>query len=93
MILITNNLTTDELRLDIGQIQMEDYQKIQDYVQFVAMAYFHDAAQNRVRGSIDWFSFQKAEVGRAVRALAEKRNGLGKVIRSKEFCVMVRWFY
>lgn len=90
MIEITNTITNNELRLDIGQIQMEDYKKIQDYVQYVALCYFNEVPQNRVRGYIDWFSHQKIGSRMCLMALAEDRTCLGKVNRSKEFQVYIR---
>jgi hypothetical protein len=91
MIEITNTITNNDLRLDIGQIQMEDYKKIQDYVQLVAMCYFHEVPQNRVRGSIDWFSHEKIGSRLVIKALAEDRTSLGKVNRSKPFAVSIRY--
>ena len=91
MLEITNTITNNDLRLDIGQIQMEDYKKLQDYVQLVAMCYFHEVPQNRVRGSIDWFSHEKIGSRLCINALAEDRTCLGKVNRSKSFQVSIRF--
>lgn len=86
MIKVSNTLTGHFAEFDIAEISYSDYPKLTQYTQDVALAFFHDRPQNRVRGHIDWFRTFTRNNARIIGACAEAVGGRAT---SREFSIVL----